>query len=221
MEGFEYLPWHVMTLRLLMAGVAGALVGQERERHEQAAGLRTHLLVSAGACVFTMASIVMAGKDHDKARIAAQIVTGIGFLGAGTIIRYGGSVRGLTTAASIWSVAAVGMASGMGWWQMVIAATVLLYASLTCLKMAEDKLFKTRRILCLHVEMDPMRMSLPELRKALVAFGHEPESMQLSADADTGASKAMIDLPDVKQVETADIIDHVAQLRGVKSVRMA
>ena len=113
--------------RLAVAAGLGAAVGIERELREREAGIRTHLLVSLGACLFT---IVGAYGFHnfsavDPTRIAAQVVTGIGFLGAGAIIREGISVRGLTTAASLWIVAAIGMAAGAGYYWPAVAGTAL------------------------------------------------------------------------------------------------
>jgi putative Mg2+ transporter-C (MgtC) family protein len=113
--------------RLAIAAGLGAAVGIERELREREAGIRTHLLVSLGACLFT---IVGAYGFHnfsgvDPTRIAAQVVTGIGFLGAGAIIRDGISVRGLTTAASLWIVAAIGMAAGAGYYWPAVAGTAL------------------------------------------------------------------------------------------------
>src|SRR5688500_18575386 len=102
----------VTIARVLLAFILGGIVGFERERDRRPAGLRTHMLVSAGSACFTVASIygfAEMGTVRDPARLAAQIVTGIGFLGAGTIFRGGGTVRGLTTASSIWITAAIGI----------------------------------------------------------------------------------------------------------------
>src|SRR2546426_12116097 len=110
-----------VVIRLAVAAVAGMAVGIERELREQAAGLRTHILVAVGSCLFTLVSVYgfesFAGQHTaavDPSRVAAQIVTGIGFLGAGAIIRQGVNIRGLTTAASLWIMAAIGMAVGVG-----------------------------------------------------------------------------------------------------------
>src|SRR5512134_2901922 len=98
-----------LALRILVAAVLGAAIGIERERHDHPAGMRTHLLVAVGSATFTVLSIeAFKAPGADPGRIAAQIVTGIGFLGAGAILKSGGSVKGLTTAASLWAVAAVG-----------------------------------------------------------------------------------------------------------------
>lgn len=102
-----------MVLKLLLAFLAGGLVGLERERQERPAGLRTHMLVCGGSFLFTMVSQHI-GTSGEHTRIASQIVSGIGFLGAGTIFRSGTSVRGLTTAAGLWTVAAIGMGIGAG-----------------------------------------------------------------------------------------------------------
>ena len=101
-----------LALRLFGAAVLGAIVGFERERHDHPAGIRTHMLVSVGAAAFTALSIYSFGGGSDSDRVAAQIVTGIGFLGAGAILKGQGTIHGLTTAASLWVVAAVGMAAG-------------------------------------------------------------------------------------------------------------
>jgi len=96
------LPMSTVALRLLAAFVLGGVIGLERERRDRPAGLRTHILVTVGAALVMMLSRLVAGEDFDPGRIAAGVVTGIGFLGAGTIIRSGPDVHGLTTAATIW-----------------------------------------------------------------------------------------------------------------------
>lgn len=129
-------------LRLLLAAVLGLAVGLERERRDHPAGMRTHLLVSLGSAAFTILSIyAFPGPNADAARIAAQIVTGIGFLGAGAILKDGATVSGLTTAASLWVVAAIGMAAGAGAWGVATATTAIVLVSLWPLRIIEDWLF--------------------------------------------------------------------------------
>jgi len=108
------MPLEEMTVRLLLSFIAGAIVGIERERKDRPAGLRTHMLVCGGSTLLTLVSMSFATSTADPTRIAAQIVTGIGFLGAGTIFRSGTAVRGLTTAAGLWTVAGIGMAIAVG-----------------------------------------------------------------------------------------------------------
>ncbi|MCW2679703.1 MAG: MgtC family protein [Frankiales bacterium] len=131
------------ALRLLAAAGLGAALGLERELNAQPAGFRTHLLVSLGAGLFTVAGADLA--DADPARVAAQVVTGIGFLGAGAILREGGSVKGLTTAASLWVTAAVGLACGLGLMAVATIATVIAMIALVVLKRLEHDVFPQRR----------------------------------------------------------------------------
>ena len=125
------------VLRLLAATAMGAAIGYEREYHAKEAGLRTHLLVALGSCLFMILSIYgfdfMLGRDHvsfDPSRIAAQVVTGIGFIGAGTIILQKQVVRGLTTAAGLWVTAAIGLACGNGMYWVALITTVIVLVSL-------------------------------------------------------------------------------------------
>jgi putative Mg2+ transporter-C (MgtC) family protein len=138
-------------LRLCIAGGLGAAIGFEREIRDREAGIRTHLLVSLGAALFTIVSAYgfhefLASGDNviraDPTRIAAQIVTGIGFLGAGAIIREGLSIRGLTTAATLWVVAAIGMACGAGYYWPAAAATVLTIFALWPLRLLAYRLIE-------------------------------------------------------------------------------
>jgi len=125
----------VILVKVLLSAILGGLIGIERELHGCAAGLRTHILVSIGSTLFMMTSVMVAmNYSHvgaaDPSRIASGVVTGIGFLGAGAIIRNGSSIRGLTTAASIWASAAIGLSVGVG---MYLAATVTAFVVLAVL----------------------------------------------------------------------------------------
>jgi putative Mg2+ transporter-C (MgtC) family protein len=134
-----------LAFRLIVAAILGAIIGIERERHEHPAGIRTHMLVSIGSAAFTVLSIYSFGEGSDPGRVAAQIVTGIGFLGAGSILKGGGTIHGLTTAASLWVVAAVGMAAGAGAWGVAIATTIIVLISLWPLQEIERRYFRHRR----------------------------------------------------------------------------
>lgn len=137
----------VTVIRLLVAFVLGGVIGLERQKKGVGAGLRTHILVCVGSTLFTLVSIyffeLYAGKCQiDPSRIAAGIVTGIGFLGAGTIIRGDKGVHGLTTAASIWVSSAIGMAVGIGYFSAALVMTALSVITLYVLKLIERKLEK-------------------------------------------------------------------------------
>ena len=120
-----------LTIRLVVALLLGAAIGLERELQRMPAGFRTHALVSLGSALFTViGAYAFTGPGSDPTRIAAQIVSGIGFLGGGAILHYGGTVRGLTTAASLWAVAGVGMAAGAGLYVVAVAGSVLVVVAL-------------------------------------------------------------------------------------------
>ena len=134
-----------LALRLTVGLVLGAAIGLERELQRQPAGFRTHSLVSLGAALFTVVSAYgFSGDLVDPTRIAAQIVSGIGFIGAGTILQHRGHIRGLTTAASLWSVAAIGTAAGAGLYVVAVVGTVLILVILSILDRVEE--FARRRL---------------------------------------------------------------------------
>ena len=127
------MPLQDLIIRITIAAILGAIIGAEREVHGKAAGLRTNLLICLGAAVFTIISRQMAeGTEDSLTRIAAQIVTGVGFLGAGAIIQDRGGVHGLTTAATIWLVASIGMACGAGFFSLALITTFITKPLPTC-----------------------------------------------------------------------------------------
>jgi putative Mg2+ transporter-C (MgtC) family protein len=129
-----HLTWFEALVRIGVAAGLGGVVGLERELDEKAAGLRTHMLVAVGSALFTLVGAYgftdFPSRQVDPTRVAAQVVTGIGFLGAGLIFRQGFTIRGLTTAASLWLVAAIGMAAGAGFWKGAVIATIVALISL-------------------------------------------------------------------------------------------
>lgn len=140
------------VVRLLLAATAGAVIGFERELHSHPAGMRTHLLVALGAAAFTILSmhgfadvVGDEGVILDPSRVAAQIVSGIGFIGGGAILKYGVTIRGLTTAGSLWATAAVGMAFGSGLLLLGTAAAAIILFSLWPLRAILDRVHRERQ----------------------------------------------------------------------------
>jgi putative Mg2+ transporter-C (MgtC) family protein len=131
------------VIRLCLAFVAGGIIGMERSSRRQVAGLRTHILIAVGACCLMLLSIWLPQQmgAGDPGRIAAQVVSGIGFLGAGAIIRLGNNIRGLTTAASLWLTAAIGLTVGAGMFIVALTAVILALITLVLLSRLERKLF--------------------------------------------------------------------------------
>jgi len=135
-----------IILRLLLSVVLSGFIGFERQLHKRTAGLRTHILVALGSCLIMLTSLYVFDiykgiTNVDPARIAAGVITGIGFLGAGTIIREREGIKGLTTAASLWVVAGIGLASGCGFLRAAVYTTALAFAALFLLRYVEGFIF--------------------------------------------------------------------------------
>ena len=137
-----------IALRLLCAMMVGTLIGIEREYTHRPAGLRTHILVALGACVVSITGEILfyqysqLGATPDPARLSAQVITGVGFLGAGTIMKEGVNVKGLTTAASVWAVACLGIAAGFGHYALAILGMVLIFITLSLLEHLQRRLLQ-------------------------------------------------------------------------------
>jgi putative Mg2+ transporter-C (MgtC) family protein len=145
-----------LTLRLVAALLLGAVIGWERELQRMPAGFRTHALVALGSAIFTVISAhALTGDGSDPTRIAAQIVSGVGFLGGGAILHHGGTVRGLTTAASLWAVAAVGMAAGAGLYVLAAVSALLVIIGLEVFQRLEHVIKRRLDIPHGRREFDP------------------------------------------------------------------
>jgi putative Mg2+ transporter-C (MgtC) family protein len=213
------LGWDETLLRVLVAAGLGAAIGLERELDEKAAGLRTHMLVSVGSALFTLVSaygfadiLQHSGSQVlvrlDPSRIAAQIVTGIGFLGAGVIFRQGFTIRGLTTAASLWLVAAIGMAAGAGYWAGAVLATAAGIVSLRPLEWLKERMIPQRAASRLVVELSEGATSgsvLDALEHVgdLLALRREGTRLEVELRLDRAARRGALDavssLPGVEE----------------------
>lgn len=216
-----------IALRLVVAAALSGLVGLEREWRERAAGLRTHMLVGVGSALFTLISaygfneFLVGGSNvvrADPSRIAAQIVTGIGFLGAGAIIRQGFSVRGLTTAATLWVVAAIGMASGAGYFSAAVITTALVLFSLWPLR-----IFAFRVMTRFRPETDRLIVQLPSgespapLIEKLESLGGSLQSLAVGHEADRRTVLVDVTLP--PRADAPAIVSQLSQLEHVLEVR--
>ncbi|HEV8489487.1 MAG TPA: MgtC/SapB family protein [Candidatus Limnocylindrales bacterium] len=171
-----------LSLRLLLAAALGALIGVEREIHGHPAGMRTHLLVALGAAIFTVLSIYGFGQPGqaglDPSRIAAQIVSGIGFLGAGAILKEGATIRGLTTAASLWATAAVGLAAGAAQYPVAWTGAIIIIFSLWPLNRVAERLHAVdREAGRIQVTVDRLE-AIGEISQALAAHRLEITGVQ-------------------------------------------
>ncbi len=204
-------------LRLLSAWAFGMLMGVERERHGRAAGVRTMGLVSAGAALFTILSTSLVDERADPGRIASNIVTGIGFLGAGAILRYGVSVHGLTTAASVWLAAAIGMACGFGSFVLASVATALALLTLVMLRPLSHGLrpVTTGASIAISAKVSP------ELLQQVAEHVREQGGAITKIELGPERGKYQLLLLEATFGEEADLDDLVAMLTCLKGVSEA
>ena len=205
-----------LLARLLLAAVLGGAIGAERELNDQAAGLRTHMLLTIGACLFTLISAYGFGGRTDPSRIAAQIVTGIGFLGGGAIVRHGLTVKGVTTAASIWATASVGVAIGAGSYVLGVGGAVLVVGTLFGLRRADVVLqrwgvSREEYLIEAMPSFDMERLAEVGRREKVALRG-----MELQEDDDAVRITLLVKLP--PGYRPARLLNALSQVEGVRQV---
>ena len=214
--------------RVLIAAALGGVIGIEREFSEQPAGFRTHMLVSLGAALFTLVGAYgvtpFLGADasvrFDPTRIAAQVVTGIGFLGAGAILQQGVNVRGLTTAAALWVTAAVGTAVGLGYLAGALATTITTVVALYALKRLSRRVFRRLRGgRYTYVLQIGAQLKLSDLARVLEAAGARTETLRL-VTGEEGERRvvASIDLPSSESPEA--LAERLGAVQGVETIEL-
>ena len=210
-----------LSLRLLLAAALGALIGVEREIHGHPAGMRTHLLVALGSAIFTVLSIYGFGDPNrpgfDPSRIAAQIVSGIGFLGAGAILKEGASIRGLTTAASLWATAAVGLAAGAAQYPVAWTGAIIIIFSLWPLNRIAERLHAAdRETARLQVTVDRLE-AIAEMSRVLAAHRLEITGVQTERLEKRRFAVAF----DVRRRGGASLVGAVEQIGKIEGVEIA
>ncbi|HYY76353.1 MAG TPA: MgtC/SapB family protein [Gaiellaceae bacterium] len=219
--------WWDVLLRIVIAAALTGAIGLERELRERAAGLRTHMLVGVGSALFTIVSAYAwadfrfstpEGIVFDPTRIAAQIVTGIGFLGAGAIIRQGLSVRGLTTAAGLWVVAAIGMAAGAGYYSAAAITTGVVLVGLGPLRWVEGGFLSRMRRGGRVLEID-MRREHPISAVLGVVEGRRARVNRVEFEDEENRRQVRIELDVPLGAAEARLVDELASLEEVTAVR--
>lgn len=212
-----------LIFRLLLALVLGGLVGFERENLHRPAGFRTHILVCVGAALVMITSEFLFNKysgltNADPARLGAQVISGIGFLGAGTIMKEGVTVKGLTTAASLWAVSCVGIAVGIGFYVAAIAATVIIYITLISLKRMQititEKKFK--KMFCVYVDYIPGKIN--EVKEVYKRYGLTVQDVEFINDDNGQNTIAKFNVEIPQHVDKQVIVDEILSLQGVRKV---
>jgi putative Mg2+ transporter-C (MgtC) family protein len=215
-----------MVGRLALSALLGSVIGYERERLAWAAGLRTHMLVCVGSTLimivsaYGFADVLASGVVLDPSRMAAQVVSGIGFLGAGAIMARGEVVRGLTTAASVWSVAGIGLAVGGGLYTPAVAATIIILIILAGIKPLERRFIGNRQRRSLMLFTDRDTLSVPKLHETLGAGSARVQTFVMrqkvgSPDLD----EIHITLSRLTEVQFSAITKRLAELPGVREIK--
>ena len=215
-----------LILRLLLAALLGSVIGFERERLSWAAGLRTHMLVCVGSALIMMVSAFgfadVLGTPHvelDPSRIAAQVVSGIGFLGAGSILMRGEVIRGLTTAASLWTVAAVGLAVGGGLYTAAVAATIIILIILAGIKPIEKWYFESRQERELRLIVDRGALTIHALELTLgAAGGNVKKFIVQNNESISDTDEVNIAFSRISESQFAMIRDQIRKMKGVQKV---
>ncbi|QJU60227.1 MgtC/SapB family protein [Sphingomonas sp. AP4-R1] len=214
-----------ILLRLTVAALLGSLVGFERERLLWSAGIRTHMLVSVGACLFMIVSAYGFQRSTqlphvvlDPSRVAAQVVSGVGFLGAGSILLRGGTVRGLTTAASIWAVAALGLAAGGGLFFAAAVSTAIILGILAGLKPFE-RAYRARVQSCsFSFRCERGAVSIEDLQKILRVRSGQIKRVHVTP-ADDGGDETFVHLTRVSEADIRSCASRLQEAPGVHSVK--
>ena len=221
------LPDLEITVRLLVAALLGSVIGFERERLLWAAGLRTHMLVSVGACLFMVVSaygfagVLGPRVILDPSRVAAGVVTGVGFLGAGSIILRNEVVKGLTTAASLWTVAAVGLAVGGGLYLAALAATLIVLVILAGIKPLEERFRNGRGAVELRLRAERGAVSIDMLRQALGWRASHLKQLVVRPNDDAASDDVTITFAPLALKEADEMVRLLGELTVVAHVTRA
>lgn len=211
-----------IIIKLVVSVVLGGLVGWQREALDRPAGFRTHVLVCMGSTVYMLVSTsFMEWPRGDPARVASNVATGIGFLGAGTIIRHGNVIRGLTTAASVWTVAGIGLAVGLGgkYYLLAVVATLLVLATLSVFRKIEESVMAKRQYRLVVLQADDPKARLSALQQALAELEVSIKGVEI-VPAETGEQqelRATLRLP--PKVGQEQVTGRLMAVKGITGIQ--
>lgn len=208
-----------IAIRITLAALMGGIFGLEREMRSRAAGLRTYMLVCVGSCIIMLTNqyIFQVLTVGDPVRMGAQVVSGIGFLGAGTIVVTRNSkIRGLTTAAGLWAVAAMGLALGIGFYEVAIMGGPLIFLILTIMHGIDNQVHKRVRRMEFYAEVEN-NVSIAKITKEIRSLGIEIENIQLDRDyaSDHGVRAMLITVKKPAKMKRDELLSKLADLEGM------
>lgn len=212
--------------KLILSMILGIAVGMERKRKGQVAGVRTFALISMGACMAMLLSIYVPQeylglKNGDPGRIAAQVVTGVGFLGGGAMIHMRGSVRGLTTAAGIWMVATIGMSVGVGMYLVAIVGTLLILVTLVSLEVWEHRRRIGQESKVISVKINKVGVDVDEYKRVLKANEVHISTFYMQSNYDENVTEFNFVVMYRKDVDLQSLFEKLREVAPTKSIRLA
>ncbi len=216
-----------IIFRIIIGALLGAMVGFERERQGQPAGLRTHIILVVGATLAMTLSINMAIQfnpmvpNGDPARLAAQVISGIGFLGAGAILRYGSNIKGLTTATSLWTMAIVGLAIGAGHYLSGFAATGMILIALILLNVFEKHYIKTYTTMVLDVSAEDKETLPDEIRKTLHGIVSSMVATSIEKNLATKQIRLTYTIKLTAKTSIQNITETLEKMTGIHSIKIS
>jgi len=207
-----------ILLKLIIAAVLGGFVGIEREMFRKPAGIRTHILVSVGSCLMMLLSKSFSSiPEADPSRIAAGVVTGIGFLGAGIIMHYRGNIKGLTTAASLWIVCGIGLAVGFGYWSGAIIATLIVLFVLTFLKSFRNKVFRRGEYKGLEIVIPNKPGQLGKIGNILGEMDINISNVKLEENDEDASIDLILEVPE--EINEEQIIEKLkSEIKDIRKI---
>jgi putative Mg2+ transporter-C (MgtC) family protein len=216
-------PWDII-IRLVMSTLLGGAIGLERESLNRPAGFRTHILVCIGSTLIMLLSFHIfeefVGRTNlDPARLSAQVISGIGFLGAGTILKEGLTVKGLTTAASLWTVAGIGLAIGAGFYIGAITTTFIVFLTLVFFSRVEGFIVSRKQLFAVHMIIDDIPGQLGKIGTALGSKGIGIYNIQMDHENECIVSiKLLVRVP--SKTNPTTIIDILSNVSGIRSIEI-
>lgn len=209
-----------ILLRILIAMGLGALIGWERERRGQPAGLRTHIILCIGSALAMILSINLAYPNYDPARMAAQVITGIGFLGAGAIFRYGTGVKGLTTATSLWTMGIIGLACGMGMLLVAAGTTLLLLFVLYWVERFETRFIHQAVTFMVLVVANNRKGLLRDIKKVLSEPPRTITSTQITRDMVEDVVEITFNVRSTDEDQADELVGQLTAIKNIKKVEI-
>jgi putative Mg2+ transporter-C (MgtC) family protein len=215
------IPEYEILIRLLLAALFGIAVGFERERKGQPAGLRTHTILSVGSALAMTLSINLAFPSYDPTRLAAQVVSGIGFLGAGAILRYGTSVKGLTTATSLWTMAVVGLATGAGYYLVAACTTALLLIILVAFNIFEKKYIHQATMLTIAISAENRSGLVNDIKKIVTPYSKEITSTSFTKNVEKDSVTISLTVITTSTDQNDVLINKLSDIKGVRKISIS